>query len=83
MGIGRSGLEVKLVAAQFVYVAITQESLDNVYVFESEADAKAFADAYDCEARDEPTVIVSEMPIFAHGSEATRELIATAAPEGE
>ncbi|MHB1524994.1 MAG: hypothetical protein ACYCZN_01720 [Candidatus Dormibacteria bacterium] len=83
MGIGTGDLEVRLVAAQFVYLAITQESVDNVYVFESEGDAEAFADAYDCEARDEPTVIVSEMPIFAHRSEATRELIATAAPESE
>jgi len=66
-------------AAQFVYAVITQESVDNVYLFENEADAHAFAATYDCEARDEPTVIVSEMPIFAHGSDATRELIANGA----
>lgn len=66
-------------ATQFVYVAITQESIDNVYVFESEADAEAFADAYDSEARDEPAVIVSEEPVFAQDSDATRELIASAA----
>ena len=70
-------------AAQFVYMVITQESVDNVYLFESEADAKAFADTYDCEVRNEPNVIVSEMPIFAHASAATRELIATAFKDAE
>lgn len=63
-------------AAQVVYMVITQESVDNVYLFEAKADAEAFADIYDCEDRDEPNVIVSEMPIFGHGSEATRELLA-------
>ena len=70
-------------ATGFVWAVITQESVDNVYLFENEADAQAFASTYDCEARDEPTVIVSEMPIFAHGSAATREMIADGAFEGK
>lgn len=68
-------------ATGFVWAVITQESVDNVYLFENEGDAQAFASTYDCEARDEPTVIVSEMPIFAHGSAATQEMIADGAPE--
>ena len=83
MGIGTGNLEAGIMASHFVYAVITQESVDNVYLFESEADAQAFASTYDCETRDEPTVIVSEMPIFEHGSAATRELIATGVLESE
>lgn len=70
-------------AGQFVFVVVTEESSDNVYVFEDEADAEAFASACDCESRVAPTVIVSEQPVFAHGSAATREVIETRGGAGE
>jgi hypothetical protein len=62
-----------------VWIVIADESVDSIYVFESETDANEFANQYDCEEREEPNVIVAEMPIFSHGSPATQKMIAAAA----